>query len=206
VRAGHNISDDRVFIHGYSGGAYAALHTGLKHPEVFRAVSVIRPRFAEAFLADALESIDPHQPVYVNFSVSDALTGKQGRECVDWLRTKCANLWENPFGQARASDCRQVVEFYEDSTRKVPWIHIRAYPEREDRPLEIRFKLRCSYTPTRYSWQFGDGGESPVSEPLHTYSAPGTYLVTVDLEGPNGRQDQRKVRLTVPDLRLRRDD
>ena len=203
IRAGHNISSDRIFIHGWSGGAYAALHTGLKHPQTFRAVSVIGPKFNAGYLTDVDDSLDHYQPVYVNYSVSDAITGKHGRQCVDWLRSTGANLWENPMGSARAGDCRHVVDFYKEVTRKHPWIHIRAYPASDDNPLEVQFKLRCSYAPARYRWEFGDGDESPVAEPIHAYSDPGVYTVTVTLEGLKGRQDHRKVCLTVPGARIR---
>ena len=54
VRAGHNISDDRIFLYGWGQGGHAALHTGLLHPEVFRAVAVIQPAYEPGFLTGML--------------------------------------------------------------------------------------------------------------------------------------------------------
>jgi hypothetical protein len=52
IRAGHSISDDRIFLHGYLGGAYAAMMTGLRHSDVFRAIALSQPRFDDPLLAE----------------------------------------------------------------------------------------------------------------------------------------------------------
>ncbi|MGB0716469.1 MAG: prolyl oligopeptidase family serine peptidase, partial [Phycisphaerae bacterium] len=72
LRGGYSISEDRVFIHGWSNGTIAALHTGLKHPDVFRGVSVVQPRFEGRFLADAANIIDYLQPVFVDYGSIDS--------------------------------------------------------------------------------------------------------------------------------------
>jgi predicted esterase len=204
VRAGQTISSDRIFIHGYAGGAYPALHTGLKHPELFRAVSLISPKFKSDYMTDVSDRADPHQPVCVSYSNStDAITGKHAHDCADWLRSKGTTLFENSLSPGRPSDTRQTVEFYEEVTRNHPWLRIRAFTAGDDNPLAIRFKLRSSYTPSRYRWDFGDGDESPVAEPIHIYAQPGTYLVTVTTENHKGREDIRRVHLDVPEAIIR---
>jgi PKD repeat protein len=47
-------------------------------------------------------------------------------------------------------------------------------------PLEIAF-ANCSQgeEPLTFAWDFGDGTSSDVAEPIHTYSAPGSYQVTL---------------------------
>ncbi len=198
VRAAHTISDDRVFIHGWSGGAHAALHTGLRHPELFRAISLIRPRFKSGYLVDAERAVDHHQPVYVNYSVSDVLTGKQAGKCLDWLRAQGADLHENPSGPAQKSDTAEVAEFFEEVIRKEPWIRIAAFPAGGENPLEVHFKVRCSPSPGRYRWEFGDGDESTIAQPIHVYRTPGTYRVAVTTQGPKGREHRRTINLRVP--------
>ncbi|MGB2985401.1 MAG: PKD domain-containing protein [Phycisphaerae bacterium] len=198
IRAGHNISDDRIFIHGWSGGAYAALHTGLRHPEIFRAIALSQPRFEEGYLADADDAIDPHQPVFVNYSVVDAITGKHARRCVDWLRIHGTNLTKDSTGSVHPTDSHRPIEFFEEVIRKMPWIRIRGFPTGVDNPLEIQFKLQCSFRPASYLWEFGDGDESAVAQPVHAYAAPGTYHVTVTVDHPNGRQHRRTLKLKVP--------
>ena len=70
-------------------------------------------------------------------------------------------------------------------------------------PSEMRFKLLCGTAPPRYRWQFGDGDESPVAEPVHAYAKPGTYRVTVTVEWPKNGPHSRILDLTVPDGLLR---
>ena len=198
VRAGHTISEDRILIHGWSDGARAALQTGLRNPTVFRAISLTRPDFDESDLAGLAGAVDPYQPVYVNFDVSDALTGKHGRRCVDALRAIGANLREDTTGHARRSDGQRAVEFFQNVIRKEPWLHIRASASGEDRPLETRFSLLSSHAPKRYRWEFGDGDQSPVAAPVHAYAKPGTYRVTLTVEGPQGTEHRRTLDVTVP--------
>lgn len=199
IRAAHNVSEDRIFIHGWSGGACVALHTGLRHPDIFRAIAVSQPKCDESHLSAATDAIDRHQPVFVNYSVVDAVTGEHARSCLDWLRSHGTKLKEDSHGAVRATDTRRSVEFFEEVIRKEPWIRIRAFPGPGGDPLQIQFKLQCSYGPTQYRWEFGDREEAVVAEPLHAYAEPGTYRVTVTVDGPKGEQHRRSVKLKVPD-------
>jgi gliding motility-associated-like protein len=44
-----------------------------------------------------------------------------------------------------------------------------------------------------YSWTFGDGGTSSQQNPVHTYTAPGIYTVTLDVLTQNGCTDSRTI-------------
>jgi PKD repeat protein len=46
-------------------------------------------------------------------------------------------------------------------------------------PLTVQFIDASTNTPTSWAWSFGDGGTSSVQNPSHTYSAAGTYTVTL---------------------------
>ncbi len=204
VQAGHTISEDRIFIHGFSGGAYAALYTGLKHPEIFRAISVAQPKFDEDYLATIVELIDPYQPVFVERSVADTLTGKHGGRCIDWLRARLENLREDTSSGAQEASTLRQVEFFEDVLRTIPWIHILALPAQDDNPLAVQFRLQCSATTSRYHWSFGDQAESTLAEPIHAYTESGTYRVAVTVEDNQGREHRRVIYLAVPQLAIRR--
>ncbi len=43
----------------------------------------------------------------------------------------------------------------------------------------VTFKDASTARPTAWSWSFGDGGSSTVENPIHTYSATGSFTVTL---------------------------
>lgn len=198
VRGGYNISEDRIFIHGESGGACAALYTGLGNPDVFRAVSVVQPRFNSGYLTGVVDYMDTYQPVLVHYAVSDAITGHHGRDCAEWLRRYQSRVTEDHGSRSRKGVQRRVVEFLEHVIGGEPWIQIRAIREQDAGPLEVRFKLRSSFTPVSYHWDFGDGETSPVAAPIHRYAEPNTYLVIATLTPKKGKPIQRRVTVRVP--------
>lgn len=191
VRAGHNISHDRIFLHGACEGALDALYTGLRHPEVFRAITLAEPKFDDELLADARGLIDRHQPVSIHYSISDVITGKHARRCIDWLLTQNAAVHEDTAGAVRRGDCRWAVDFYEHVLRTVSLLQIRAFPSEQDTHHRIQFKLRSSFGVSRVRWEFGDGGVSTEREPAHSYQGPGTYMVTLIVNDPAGRMHER---------------
>ena len=58
-------------------------------------------------------------------------------------------------------------------------------------PLQVRFTNK-SQSYASYQWYFGDGGNSTLSDPQHTYSQSGSYTVT--LIGTNGNQSDTLIR------------
>ncbi len=46
-------------------------------------------------------------------------------------------------------------------------------------PLTVQFTNQSLGNPTSFSWDFGDGGSSTSRDPIHTYTVPGTYTVTL---------------------------
>ncbi|MBI4717696.1 MAG: PKD domain-containing protein [Planctomycetes bacterium] len=198
VRAGHSISDDRIFLYGWAGGAGPALFTGLRNADVFRALAVMTPRLREGDLAEAVLNVDPYQPVYLHYAIDDRIRGGHGRHCGDTLREHGVDVRRDAEGSARRTDCKDAASFFELVIRKEPWLRIEAARTTPDKPLERRFRLHTARPPRAYRWEFGDGDESPVAEPVHAYAKPGTYRATVSVEGPQGRQVQRTLEVRVP--------
>jgi poly(3-hydroxybutyrate) depolymerase len=196
VRGSHHISDDRVFVAGWSAGSFSVLHTGLRHPEVFRALAVLQGNFNAAYFADVADSIDPNQPVYVLYSSSDFLTGRDGRRCVEWLESHGANVTEEITGGSHMGHPKKACEFFEEVVRNVPWLHIRAFQVGDD-PQEVHFKIRASFEPAAYDWSFGDGETSPIASPRHRYAQEGTYRVELKATTPNGQSVRRMVEVKV---------
>lgn len=198
IRGGHNISEDRIFIHGWSGGAYAALHTGLRNPDTFRAVSLMFPRFDDGFLGEAARFVSPDQPIALTYNMSDAITGKCASRCLRWLRSHGADVRPDPSGALNSKDMHRPISFFENVLRTEPWIHIRAVQGANREPLEIQFKIRGSYRPAYYRWDFGDGTTSSEAEPAYSYRKPGTYLVTLTVGDKERTEHRRAIRLSVP--------
>ncbi len=198
IQAGHTVSRDRVFIYGWSAGAKAALYTGLLHPDVFRAIAIAEPKVEEESLSRVRPVIDSYQPVAVFFSIDDAIKGNRSSKCVDWLRTGGATVHKDSSMQVRKTDGHRTVEFFEDVIRGEPWALIEVLPTSGMNPLEVRFKLKCSVEPSEIRWAFGDGDEAPVAEPIHVYTKPGKYRVSLKANAGKGTEIERVRIVTVP--------
>ena len=59
-----------------------------------------------------------------------------------------------------------------------------ASPTSGTHPLPVKFTDASTNTPTSWKWTFGDGGTATTQNPSHTYSAAGSY--TVSLTATNG--------------------
>jgi PKD repeat protein len=53
-------------------------------------------------------------------------------------------------------------------------------------PLTVTFNDQSSGAPTSWSWTFGDGGSSSLQNPAHTYTAAGTYDVSLTVTNAEG--------------------
>ncbi len=56
----------------------------------------------------------------------------------------------------------------------------------------VQFTPITTGTVTSYLWTFGDGTSSSASSPLHAYSTPGSYDVTLTVSGPGGTDSVTK--------------
>ena len=54
-----------------------------------------------------------------------------------------------------------------------------ATPTEGSAPLTVQFSDTSTNTPISWVWNFGDGSSSSVQDPVHTYSTPGDYTVTL---------------------------
>ncbi|GAG08333.1 unnamed protein product, partial [marine sediment metagenome] len=85
IRAARSVDQTRVFLTGWSAGAYAVLFTGLRNPDVFRALSVYQGNFDPAFVEPCAPFLDRYQPIQIVYGSEDPIANAQ--PCVDWLRS-----------------------------------------------------------------------------------------------------------------------
>lgn len=75
---------------------------------------------------------------------------------------------------------------YKDALAQVPVANFTVVSDSGCSPFLVQFNNTSTGSPTSYQWNFGDGsGISTLTNPQHTYSAPGSY--TVSLTAINGQ-------------------
>lgn len=205
VRNAYNIAADKVFLTGWSGGGYAVLYTGLKHPDIFRAVALLQGNFKAEFLGEVGRGIDAFQPVYVLYGSSDVLTGGHGKRCVRWLQEHGAAVTAEEIAGVHRNHPKQAYNFFERVVRQAPWLQVRAVVEEPSAPLTVRLKAQASFEPRRYKWSLGDGEESVLPSPVHTYAREGKYTITLEAETPKDKTVRRAVEITLPQTPVLRD-
>jgi pimeloyl-ACP methyl ester carboxylesterase len=202
IKGAYQISEDRVFLSGWSAGNFAVLYTGLKHPQLFRALAVQQGNFDSGYLVDVQDRIDPHQPVAVIYGAADLFAGPDPKDCLAWLRGRGANVFEMEVGGGHRSHPKETQSFFRRVLGRVPWLHIRVLSVEGRDAMTAQFKTRGSFAPAAYRWGFGDGAETFVADPIHRFAEPGTYRVTLEatMGGDGGRVVKRAVEVTMPQL------
>ena len=66
-------------------------------------------------------------------------------------------------------------------------------PVSGDYPLEVAFSDASTNVPTSWSWTFGDGGSSTAQNPSYTYTAAGTYTVSLTATNQYGSDIETKI-------------
>ncbi len=70
-----------------------------------------------------------------------------------------------------------------------------------DAPLPVQFTDLSAGSPFEWGWNFGDGGTSFLQNPVHTYTTPGTYTVSLSIRSVSGTDSEIKtnfIRVTTP--------
>jgi len=201
VQAAHSVDPSRVFLTGWSAGGYAVLFTGLRNPDVFRALAVRQGNFNPAFVEPCIPFLDRYQPVQVMYGDID-LMKDQASACVDWLREHglSPTILERPGAHKR--DPEPVFAFFADVVRHRPWVRLNVRDDPAD-PMHVSFSVRTSFEPVKFLWDFGDNEpRSPLAAPDHRYGKAGLYTVRVAVWPAKKGPFVRKVQLRIPRVRL----
>lgn len=78
-----------------------------------------------------------------------------------------------------------------------PTASFTASPTSGDAPLTVQFTDTSTQSPTSWSWDFGDGSVSTEQDPTTTYSAAGTYTVTMTASNAAGTSAPATATITV---------
>ena len=58
-------------------------------------------------------------------------------------------------------------------------------------PLTVTFDTKCSTGAIEtFKWTFGDGSESDLRKPAHTFQSPGAYTVTLEVQDAKNNVSQ----------------
>ncbi|MGA2934840.1 MAG: DUF2341 domain-containing protein, partial [Methanomicrobiales archaeon] len=93
-----------------------------------------------------------------------------------WIQTE----FNNQNSPSTFSSLQAVEKVGDHSTCRIPTPPVAAFsasPISGKAPLTVTFTDQSTNTPTSWSWDFGDGATSNLQNPVHTYTAAGTYTV-----------------------------
>jgi len=199
VKAGYNIATDQVFITGWSAGGYAVLFTGLRHPDVFRALALRQANFDRRYVKPCVPLLDPHQPIYVLYGSLDVLATDEAKEALEWMREHRLAAWEHEIYGSHRRHPKLAYDFFTKCVREYPWLRIEAYEREGDLPLAARFRVVGSPVPTAFAWDFGDDSSvSREATPYHEYTEPGTYRVKLAARIGKRSPVKRTIEIEVP--------
>jgi len=202
IRAARSIDETRIFLTGWSAGAYAVLYTGLRHPDLFRALALRQGNFKPEFVEVCIPFIDRYQPILVTYGNLDPLVPKEQAEAsIEWLRSNEMRPEVKERAGAHRRDPQPVYEFFADVVKNRPWIRILVEDDPRD-PMHVKFSVRSSFEPVKYLWDFGDHERSPVAAPDHRYDKPAMYTVRVALYTAGDKPYVRQIHLQMPRIRL----
>lgn len=191
IKRRYEIIDSQVFLTGWSAGAYPILHTGLKHPDVFRALFIRQGTFDERFLVIPADRLDRWQQIKIVYGQSDFLRD-QTRAAIRWLEEHgmFPSSEEIP-GMHRRIDPEGTWAFFKKVVKEHPWIRIRAQRAGRNRPRTVRFAFKSVPAAVEQKWLFGDGGASYDASAVHTYAEPGRYEVRLNVALDGGKTYSR---------------
>jgi PKD repeat protein len=57
----------------------------------------------------------------------------------------------------------------------------------------VAFQDETTGKVTSWKWSFGDGESSSEQHPIHRYGKGGDYIVTLEVQGPEGKSRREKI-------------
>jgi PKD repeat protein len=85
------------------------------------------------------------------------------------------------YGFTRTVTITEAVRIYERAVARFS-----ASPTSGSAPLQVAFQDQSTGDVNQWLWNFGDGSTSQERNPIHVYTQPGVYHVTLSVFGPGG--------------------
>lgn len=197
LKAQYNVAEERVFLTGWSAGSFAVLYTGLRNPDVIRALAIRQGNFKADYVAVEPERMDRWQPIFIYYGNTDLLR-PESLECITWLRDK--NMFVEQLevpGSHKRLDVALSWNFFKKIAKERPWIRLRTAKVDSRNRRMVKFWCESKPAFTRIVWTFGDGGQSAEESPSHEYAEPGSYDVSAKVSLKGGKTYTRKVTVRV---------
>jgi predicted esterase len=191
VKRKYSIIEEQVFMTGWSAAAYSILYTGLRNPDVFRALVIRQGSFDARFLDVPSDRFDRWQGIKVIHGQADVIRD-QTLASIKWLRDNGMYVDEEEIaGSHRRIDPSLPWRYFKQVAKERMWLRIRSSVMSEENPLKIRFSFDAVPPVTKLKWFFGDGSESRDEKPEHEYKAPGPYEIAIQATIRDGRSFRR---------------
>ncbi len=197
LKAQYNVSEERVFLTGWSAGSFAVLYTGLRNPDVFRALAIRQGNFKADYIAVEPTRMDRWQPIFIYYGNTDLLR-PESLECITWLRDK--NMFVEQLevpGSHKRLDVALSWNFFKKIAKERPWIRLRTAKVDVKNRRVVKFWCEAKPAYSRIVWVFGDGEQSEEEAPTHEYAQPGTYDVSAKVSLRGAKTYTRKVTVRV---------
>ena len=124
-------------------------------------------------------------PTYTPAQVRDKLTGT----ALDIVNVESGGGWDRYSGYGMVDAAAAVGG---GTVLNPPVAAFTGTPTSGAYPLAVQFTDQSSNGPTSWNWTFGDGGTSTAQNPSHTYTAAGSYTVSLTVANPDGGDTETK--------------
>lgn len=99
-----------------------------------------------------------------------------------------------------------ILIMWASSVRGAPIADFIGTPTIRNAPVTVNFTDKSTGSVTKWLWDFGDGTQSNVENPVHQYDNPGTYTVKLTVTAADGSDSQTRDNYVIVEPHVPTDD